>query len=117
MASSTVRRGQVGRSTTLQQKLDHPPPAPGLLLPISFASLPAANGRGQRRLVEVEAPGVDIGAGVQQHGRDGNHGNRRKKNRGPLSSSSVKSELLTRTWYCFVLPAASVRVKRPASSV
>src|SRR5262249_42547261 len=63
---------QVGRSTALQQEFDHPPPSLGLLWPIFFfTSPPAANRRGQRRFVELEASGVDVGAGVQKHCRDG----------------------------------------------
>src|SRR6516165_4999937 len=63
---------QVGRSTALQQEFDHPPPSLGLLWPIFFfTSPPAANRRGQGRLVELEASGVDVAASVQKHGRDG----------------------------------------------
>jgi hypothetical protein len=60
-----LRRWEVGRGTTHQQVLDHPPPAPAQLWQIVlFAPRLEANRRGELGLVELEASRVNVGAGV-----------------------------------------------------
>src|SRR5262249_25132835 len=89
--------GEVGRSTTLQQELDHASPSLGLLWTILFfTSPPAANRRRQGRLVELEASGIDMGTGVQKHCRDG-----------PVSvlGAGVQNGLAEPIWPVWIEPA------------
>ena len=90
--------GQVGRGTALEQELDHPSPALGQLG--LFAAEPGTNGGGQRRLVEFEASGVDVGAGVQKDCRDG-----------PVSASRRRRAETS----CRASPAGWGRVPEPAA--
>jgi hypothetical protein len=53
----------------LEQELDHP--SASLFQLGLFAAEPGPNGGGQRRVVEFEAAGVDVGAGIQKDGGDG----------------------------------------------
>jgi hypothetical protein len=60
--------GQVGRGAAFEQEFDHSPPALGQLGLV--VAEPGTNGGGQWLFVEFEAPGILVGAGFEEDGRD-----------------------------------------------